>query len=175
MICGSPQQLRTRTRHRKHASSRGFTMLELVTVVAIGLVLTAMAIPVVTSSLQYFRFRSAVSSVTSVIQATRYQAIFQGCPYKVAFDASSFNYTISNENPTGGLTTCAATFTAASAIPLTGKAVALSSAVTLQFSPGGAVSNPVTAGAQTLTLTSGNRTATIVVSNFGNVNVTITP
>lgn len=170
MISGSQKRSRARIRQR------GFSMLELVTVMAIALVISAMTIPALQSSVQYFRFRGAVSSVTGAIQSTRYQAIFQGCPYQIAFSATNFNYQLSNAPLSSTTNTCATTFsTVGSAIPLTGKNVALSSDITLQFNPGGKVSNPLSAGSQTVTLTSGNRTATIVVSNYGNINVTITP
>jgi prepilin-type N-terminal cleavage/methylation domain-containing protein len=57
----------------------GFSLLELTMTMAVGVILTLVAIPVVKSSVQYFRVRSAVSSVTGAIQSTRYRAIFDGC------------------------------------------------------------------------------------------------
>lgn len=152
---------------------RGFSLIELVVVVSIALVMSAIAIPTILSSLQYFRFRSAVSSVTGAIQSAKYQAVFQGCPYQVAFNAAAYTYQILGENRQAPpLTGCTPGFVAKTiALPLSGTGVTLAANSTLQFSPGGRVTNPV--GPQTMTLTSIAQTATITVSNYGNVNVNL--
>jgi prepilin-type N-terminal cleavage/methylation domain-containing protein len=168
--CKSQQ---TRNRPARASSQRGFSLIEIVVVVSIALVLAAIAIPVMTRSLQYFRFRSAVSSVTGAIQSAKYQAVFQGCPFQVAFVAGTYTYQILGENKQPAPATgCVAGFVArTNALPLSGSGVTLTANSTLQFSPSGKVTSPV--GLMTMTLTSAPQTATITISNFGNVNVNI--
>jgi prepilin-type N-terminal cleavage/methylation domain-containing protein len=152
---------------------RGFTLIELVVVVAIAMVLAAIAIPVTFRSLQYFRFRSSVSSVTGAIQSAKYQAVFHGCSYQVAFKSAAYTYQILGQvAQVPPLTGCVPGFVAVTnVLPLSGSGVTLAADSTLQFSPSGKVTNPV--GPQTLTLTSNAQTATITVSNYGNVNVNL--
>jgi Tfp pilus assembly protein FimT len=51
-----------RTTGARYANAAWFSFLELMTTMAVGIILAAVAIPVVKSSVQYFRVRSAVSS-----------------------------------------------------------------------------------------------------------------
>lgn len=151
-------------------SSQGFSLLELVTVLAVALIMAAMALPVIQSSLRNFRLRAAVSSVTGAIQSTRYQAIFDGCPYAVSFNKANNTYQVSSA-VTGGA--CAVTLTnVGGAIPFGNPAeVALSQDLTLQFSPGGSVQ--VIAGASTFNLSylGTPNQKTIKVTKYGSVTV----
>ena len=154
---------------KKRKSTRGFSLLELTMTLAVGITLAAIAVPVVRSSIQYFRVRSAVSSVTGAIQSTRYRAIFDGCPYALSFDKTANTFQAASEASSGG--SCAAVFTnVGTAVPFGSKAVALNQNVTLQFKPSGYVQ--ATTGTTTLILTYGSTTKTIAVSSYGNVNVT---
>jgi Tfp pilus assembly protein FimT len=151
-------------------------MIELVFVVSIGLILAAMAIPLIQSSLRYFQLRSAVSSLSGAIQSTRYQAIFQGCSYKIVFRAATYDFQISNENPVAAApTVCAAVFTnVGGAIPLTGTGVTLNADATFTFSPSGAVTPAAGNAAAGVVLTQVHVQSpeTIQVSNYGKVLVT---
>jgi prepilin-type N-terminal cleavage/methylation domain-containing protein len=171
MMVSVPQHRECRPARAKR--QRGFTLIELVVVVAIGLTLSAIAIPTIISSLQYYRFRSAVSSVTGAIQNAKYQAVFQGCSYQVAFNSAAYTYQILGQvRQAPPLTGCVPGFVAVTnALPLSGTGVTLAADSTLQFSPSGRVTAPV--GPQTMTLTSSAQTATITVSNYGNVNVNL--
>lgn len=151
-------------------TARGFTTLELVMVVAVGVIMTAVAIPLVQSSLRSFRMSSAVSSVTGAIESTRYRAIFDGCPYRISFNNATNTYQISS-TVTGGA--CAAAYTnvgGAVSFGSTGQ-VALSQNLTFQFSPGGSVQT--VAGAPTFTLTYVGTTnlKTITVTKYGSITV----
>lgn len=149
---------------------RGFTTLEMVMVVAVGVVMTAMAVPLVQSSLRIFRLGSAVSSVTGAIQSTRYRAIFDGCPYQLSFDKANNTYQISS-TVTGGA--CAAGFTnVGGAVPFgsTGQ-VALSQNFTFQFSPGGSVQTIVGAPTFTLTYVGTPNLKTVTVTKYGSITV----
>src|ERR1700674_8593 len=54
---------------------RGFSIIEMVVVVAIVLIVTATSIPLVNSSIKFYQLQSAVASVTGVIRSTRFQAV----------------------------------------------------------------------------------------------------
>src|SRR5581483_9309326 len=146
--------------------SRGFTTLEMVVVIAIGIITAAMAVPMIQSTMQSFRLGSAVSGA---IESTRYRAIYDGCPYQLAFTKANNTYQVSTE-ATGGA--CAAAFTkVGNPIPFGSPQVALSQDVTFQFSPGGSVQ--VIAGAQSFNLSYSGSTSqkSITVSRYGSVKV----
>ncbi len=158
---------------------RGFSLLELVIAVAIGLIITLLAIPLMLNVSAYLRLRGAVSSVNGAIQSTRYQAVFQGVPYQVVFLAAANTYQVQNQPASPGpfVNVCPGGL-AACPVPLsgTGTPVTLNQDTTFTFRPGGAVQSPqAAAGITTLILTMGARTATIKVSSYGNTNVTYTP
>ncbi len=53
-------------------------MIELIMVLAVATIITAFAIPQVSSVIKYYRLRSAVSSATWAIQSVRFQALEEG-------------------------------------------------------------------------------------------------
>jgi len=142
--------------------ARGFTMLELVIVLAIGSILTAMAIPQVRSGLYSYRLNSAVAMAKWAIQSTRFQALMKGYPYQVVFSAANTNYQIQNL-PSG--TTYA---NVGSVVPLAGSPMTVNQDATINFLPNGFVTSSVTS----FTITYQGMTKTIAVSNYGNVSVT---
>jgi prepilin-type N-terminal cleavage/methylation domain-containing protein len=176
MICGLARQHRTLARVRGRRS-RGFTLLELVLVIAVGMILAAMAVPVIWNTMRIYSMRSAISSLTGAISSSRYQAIFHGCKSQVVITKATYSYQVQSEAPAFGGQACAAAFTnVGGVVPLMGRGVALSADITLTFSPGGSViSNPV-ASPITLTLSYPGfvatvPTETITVSNYGNITV----
>jgi Tfp pilus assembly protein FimT len=139
---------------------------------AVVTILLGMAVPLVRSTVGSYQLRAAVNAVVGVIQTTRYQALYQGYPYKVAFSASNSNYQISN------CPTCPGTQTytnVGSAVPFTASSnfssstVTLGANTTLQFNPSGNI--VATVGSTTLTLTGNGTTETITVSKYGYVTV----
>jgi type IV fimbrial biogenesis protein FimT len=147
---------------------RGFTIVELLVTVSVIMIMAAAAVPLVQSTLARMRLRNAATSVSGIIQSTRYQAISNGYQYKLVFDKTGRTYQVSNDPSSSG------TFTnVGSAVPYTGSTVDLAANTTVVFSPSGKVS--FTSGSSPLVLTFNGNTGTITVSPYGNVNVTYTP
>lgn len=91
---------------RRDAAARkqsGFSMLELMVVVALVMVLAAFAVPQIQSSLYWYRLNSAVAAVNWSVQSTRYQALMEGYPYQVTYDASKNTYHSPTIRPIAGL------------------------------------------------------------------------
>lgn len=144
--------------------NRGYTMIEIVMALLIGSILTAMAIPQVKSGLYNYRLNSAVAMAKWAIQSTRFQALAKGYPYQVVFTASSVNYQI-QDLPTGA----ASYQNVGSVVPLASWPMTFSQDTTINFLPNGFVS--ATVGGNSFTITYQGTTATLTVSNYGNVTV----
>lgn len=153
-----------RTGRSLSGNARGFTLIEIVIVIMVGTILTAMAIPQIKSSLNTYRLNSAVAMAKWSIQSTRFQALMKGYPYQVAFSSTNFNYQIQNL-PSG--TTYS---NVGGTVPLASWPMTMSADTTLRFLPNGSVNAPV--GGLSFTITYQGTTKTITVSNYGNVTVT---
>ena len=145
--------------------NRGYSLIEIIFALLVGLILTAMAVPQVQSSLMWYRLQGAVASATWAVQSTRYQALMAGYPYQVVFTKSNSNYQIQSL-PTGATSYA----NVGTAVPLSGSTISLNQDTTLRFSPNGSVSAPT--GGLTFTITYNGSTKTITVSTYGNVKVT---
>jgi prepilin-type N-terminal cleavage/methylation domain-containing protein len=167
MNVGDPQKTLRKAGGLTSCSNRGFTLIEMVLVVAIVLVIAAISVPVINNVMATYRLRSAVASITGAIQATRYQAISSGYPFQLVLSTTTSTYQVQSDP---GLTGTFANV--GNAVPLANSAipVTLGAATTLRFRPSGLVT--ATVGATTLTLTYGGKTETIAVSNYGNIKVT---
>lgn len=187
-----PMEMRKIIRHARGMRSsqtadrpvRGYTLVQLVITMAIGLTMAAVSVPLISNAMGYFRFRSAVSSVAAAIQSGRNQAIFRACPYQTVFSAANKTYETKGE-PADATNTCTAAFAcpngaASCAAPWAGQGsnITLDADQTLTFNPGGTMVSPSAVnGVTTMVMTypNGNRTATIRISRFGGINVTYTP
>src|SRR5437870_6708095 len=98
--------IRRSTKQHSVRTARGFSLVELVIVVAIALIVMAIAVPGIRRSLQYYSLRSGTTSLTGAIQSARYNAIFHGCKYQVVFASATKSYTVANQNPAPGGTAC---------------------------------------------------------------------
>ena len=149
------------------ANQGGYTVIELLIVIAITIIVAAIAIPQAQSAVASYRLRSAVGTVTGAIQTTRYQAISQGYPFALAFSQTGKNYQISSDP------TRTSNFQNVGGPIGLGNSVTLAGDTTLQFHPSGIVQASV--GNMTLTVSNGARTATIKVTTYGSATVSYAP
>jgi prepilin-type N-terminal cleavage/methylation domain-containing protein len=159
-------------------AARGFTLLELVVVVAIAMILGAMAIPFIMNTLRVYKMRSAITSVTGAISQARYQSIFHGCKTQIVFTKSSYSYQLQSEQPAYGGQACLTAFAnLGGSVPLIGQGVTIDQNVTMTFSPGGGVGSTPAMNPIQMVITYPGFTGTvpqetIQVSNYGNITVT---
>jgi prepilin-type N-terminal cleavage/methylation domain-containing protein len=155
---------------RASSPARGFTMLELTISMGIVAVMTAIAVPVVKSSLNAYRLSSAVSSVTGAVQTTRYRAISTGYPFQVVFTAATSRYQILSDPTDTGAFANVGNPIVFSAVPNM-----LNQNTTITFRPGGALASPqaLANGNTPMTLTYSNAIPELItVSPYGRINVT---
>ncbi len=149
----------------KRRTAAGFNLIEVLVVVSIAGVLTAVAVPAFLSAMKTYRLSAAVSAVTGAIQATRYQAIMRGYQYQLTITPSTLSYQVYKMVPP------ATSFSAdGAAIPIARLGdLTIDHTVTLTFKPNGAVT--VAGGSLPFSMTNGIKTESISVSGVGNVSV----
>jgi type IV fimbrial biogenesis protein FimT len=162
----------------RYIADTGFSLIELVVVLAIILLITVMALPQARNVIRSYRLNAAASAIKSAVQSTRYQAIMVGCPYQLVFTSASTNYQLTTEKVTGSPPACDTTFTTVSgygAIPwTTTREVTISADTTLQFNPNGTVTvQPANTPppSPTMTLSMAGVTRTVSISGVGNVQI----
>lgn len=136
----------------------------------IVVVMTAIAVPVVMSSLNAYKLSSAVSSVTGAVQTTRYRAIQTGYPFQIVFTTATSRYQILSDPTDTGAFANVGNPVVFSAVPNM-----LNQNTTLTLRPGGAVQSPqaLANGNTPMTLTYSNAIPELItVSAYGRINVT---
>jgi prepilin-type N-terminal cleavage/methylation domain-containing protein len=180
----------------KHLRSRGFSLLEIMIVAAIGTIMVAIGLPIINTTMASMHLTSASASLAGALQSARYQAISTGCMVQVSVSATASSFTTptaANANllPCGtGIAcyqvityplstatppSCSATATYGSIIPFTPLDTVFSStAQTLQFNASGTVTESGSSAPFALVLTplKGGQTNTVNVSGVGYVKVT---
>src|SRR5258708_20110187 len=73
-LATSDDALRHRAKHGGRPSSAGFSIVELLVVMAIVMVVTAFAIPTITTTMDGIRLRGTTGSATNIAQSCRMQA-----------------------------------------------------------------------------------------------------
>jgi prepilin-type N-terminal cleavage/methylation domain-containing protein len=170
------QQHCRQARVNRGQSARGFTLIEMMIVVLIAMIMAAMAVPLINTGMTTFRVRGAATAVAGAIQATRYQAIFNGYPFRLVIDRTAKTYQVqSDQNRAGVFVNYCLPAAASCPVALMGSGtnVALGADTTFTFSPGGTVQSTTAAsGVTTMVLTYSGKTETITVSSYGNIKVT---
>jgi prepilin-type N-terminal cleavage/methylation domain-containing protein len=146
---------------------RGFTLLELVMAMAVGTILTAIAVPVVVNAQKNLRLTSAVSAISGGISQTRYQSIMTSQVYTLTINAAAGTYVVTN----------VATGAAGTAIPYSTSGVAInggSGTYTFLFCPNGTVwaggaACPGAGAPPAITAAYESRQINLNVSSVGNV------
>ena len=146
-------------------SSRGFSLIEVLVIVAIGTILTVIAIPSISSGLRNYRLEGAISSVTWAVHSTRYQALMEGYPFQVVFSSAANTYQIQS-SPTG---VAGPYSNVGSATPFSAYPVTLSADTTLNFRPNGFVQ--ATTGTLVFNVAYQGVCQKISVTNYGNVSI----
>jgi len=176
-FCGPPE--RRPVAKNRRSSAAGWTLPEMLLVVAIVGLLLKISLPTIQNTILAFNLSAAGSSVAGAIQQTRYQAIMIGCPYTIAFTAGTKTYQVQTEAISGTPPVCASSYSnVGSAISWSGAAgISLVTSTTFTFLANGTVS--ATQGGSSCTMpcsfqlsnTQGS-TNTISVSGVGYVKVT---
>ena len=84
----APLRLKSRSQrgmHRNLALSAGFSMIELLVVLAIALIVSAFAIPTMVTTLDDFKLRGSMGNVANITQRCRTQAIRQDASQRLHF------------------------------------------------------------------------------------------
>src|SRR5512140_1015406 len=75
---------------------KGFTIIEILVALAIGTVLTVMAVPVMRSAMSSMRMNSGVSALTTAITKTKYRAIRNSDTYTLAIRVPQNTYVVTD-------------------------------------------------------------------------------
>jgi len=152
---------------------RGFSIVELMIVVLVGTVLTAISIPLYKSAMTNMQMNSVVSAISGAISQTRYASIMNSHVYTLVFTVPANTYVVTDVT--------ASTTNATVPLPSTAILINGGTAATYTFTlcPNGAVSGaggvcPPTTNTTppALSVTNSGRQENINVSTVGNVTTT---
>ena len=146
----------------------GLTLVELLVVMAIGMILALMAVPVFNSAMTTMRMNSVSNNISAAIGKTRYRAIMNSQIYTLTLTTPANTYVVTNV-PTG---------VADKPVPLPTRLVAINgggnATYTFTFCPNGTVYGaggvcPAANLTPALTLTYQSRQTNMSVTSVGNV------
>jgi len=159
------------TRDPRQHRATGFTVLELLIVIAVGITLTAVAIPIMNTAMNNMHMTSMVDAISTAVSKTRYQSIMTSQPYTLAITAPANTYVVTNVSTTASVS-----------IPLPNNSIAINNGAgatyTFTFCPNGTVwgAGGVCPGVNqppALSVSSQGRQINVSVSNVGNVTTTM--
>jgi len=165
----------------KRHSSSGFSLIEVLMVIAISLVLAGIAIPGFMNALKSYNQSATVSAVTGAIESTRFLAIMRGYPYQMVFTASTLSFEVYNEIPPATTFSVVVPAQGSAITPLPnagGVAMHGAATFTYTFCPNGTVFGaatacPGSAMPPSMQISNSVKSNTITVSGVGNVSTSI--
>ena len=89
--------MRSRGRHQRNGSA-GISVLEIVTVLVIAMIMTAIAIPVMTNAMNNMRMTSMTNAISATISKTRFRAIMNAQQYSLVISYPANTYLVTNVN-----------------------------------------------------------------------------
>jgi type IV fimbrial biogenesis protein FimT len=152
----------------------GFTLIEVLIVLAIAMVLAGIAIPSFVNAINSYRLNAAASAVSGAIEATRFQAIMKGCQSQLVFTSSTMSYQAYSEAGAIGATTCLASFAAVGTsipLPSAGPITMSGTSFTYTFFPNGTVTSTANPAGTTLEVSNSLAKRYFYISGVGNVTV----
>jgi len=159
---------------RRAKSSGGFSVLELLVTMVIGMIMAAVTIPMIKNAMASMRINSTVGAISGVISSTRYRALANSQIYTLAITTPANTYVVTN------VSTTTADY-AGKGVPLPNAGVALNGGVaatyTFTLCPNGTVSGaggacPGGPAPPALVVTYQGRQTNLNVSTVGNVTTT---
>jgi prepilin-type N-terminal cleavage/methylation domain-containing protein len=137
-------------RRQRHASNRGFTVVEILVSLTIIGILVKIAFPNVLAWLPALRLSSAARQIATDLQLARVQAIAKNSSQTVTFNVSGGSYSFGSESRS---------------LPLLFPGITISSATNPTFTPRG------TANSVTITLSNGSNQKLVCVKSMGRVAI----
>jgi prepilin-type N-terminal cleavage/methylation domain-containing protein len=164
----------SRTAPAAGVAGNGFTLIELMVAMAIGLVMTAVSVPLVNRVFTTYKMKAAIAAVNGGILKSRYQAISAGYPLALVINAGNSTVQVQSDPTDTGVFANVGT-----PVPFSSLRNIVAANMTLVFRPGGAIQCPQCSAAQKdakgnwlIILNYGKLpTETLTVSPYGQITV----
>jgi len=137
------QSKQSRTAPAARIAESGFTLMELMVVMVIGLVMTAVSVPLLSRVFAAYKMNSAIAAVNGGILKSRYQAISAGYPFALVINGVNSTVQVQSDPTDTG-----AFANVGKPVPFSSLPNIVGANMTLVFRPGGAIQCPQCSAAQ---------------------------
>lgn len=171
----SSPTVRSRYTSCRTSAAGGFTLIEMLVVMAVILIMCLMSFPLIKSTMAHYDLQSSVAAISGTINSTRYRAISEGVPYKLTLSKSTRKYQLANSpdwdptNPDSRPYSNVGT-----AVPFGQAPLEIGSDTAIEFFPSGKVSFSASGNSITLKRPITDKktaTKTLTVTTYGSVKV----